>query len=87
MRKIKDITALVFVIIAILAGIVGSILMMIGAAKVYGWTVLFTGKKFLTSIFAITNLWSVTIYKIGFLMTVVDVVTCIILKVIVECRK
>jgi|GEM_PF-5928211 len=69
----------VFIITSIIGAIVGPFLMLAAAIQKYGWIALLADGKALSSLFAIVTMWSMPLYRVGLIMTIIGSVVCNIL--------
>lgn len=71
------------IIVAFGAMVLGGILMIIGSLQKYGWVAAFADDS-LTSLFAVTTLWEVTTYRVGFIMCAAGSATLAIFRIYME---
>ena len=80
----KYLAIIVFTIIAIVASIGGFILMIIASFQEFGWITLFANRHSFTSFFAITRMWHLPIYRIGFISCFCGSILCKIMQRIID---
>ncbi len=86
-NEVKLVAILVFTVIALIAALSGVILMVIASVQKFGWVALLAHKGFSTSLFAVTQLWDITIYKVGLIMNVIGSISLAFAKIYVGSMK
>lgn len=69
-----------FTIIALIGAIVGPFLMLAATIQKYGWIAFLADGKSLSSLFAVVTMWSMPLYRVGLIMTIVGAIVCSILE-------
>ena len=79
-KNFKNYAILIIAVLAIIITVTGPILITIAAIQKFGWIALFVNKKVLTGLFGIITMWSIKLYRIGFIMSIIGTFTCITIK-------
>ena len=86
MKKMKEMMEYIgcaVIVVAFGAMALGAILMVIGSLQKYGWVAAFADDS-ITSLFAVTTLWEVTTYRVGFIMCAAGSATLAIFRIYIE---
>lgn len=85
MKEMMEYLGCAVIMVAFGAMVLGAILMVIGSLQKYGWVAAFADDS-ITSLFAVTTLWEIKAYRVGFIMSVAGSVTLVMFRIYVELK-